>query len=73
MMMNLRGLILDDPKYTVHLCTLRSASYHDSDEEPTWNLVWINLKGLSSLQLSILYLIISKLNLSIVSWLLEIL
>jgi len=34
MMMNLRGLILDDPKYTVHLHTLRFASYHDSDEEP---------------------------------------
>jgi hypothetical protein len=53
MMMNLRGLILDDPEYTVHLHTLRFARYHDSDEEPAWDLVWINLKGLSSLQLSI--------------------
>lgn len=48
MMMNLRGLKLDDPEYTVHLPTLRFASYHDSDEEPAWDLVWINLKGLSS-------------------------
>jgi hypothetical protein len=30
MMMNLRGLMLDDPEHTVHLHTLRFADYHDS-------------------------------------------
>jgi hypothetical protein len=29
-MMNLRGLMLDDPEHTVHLHTLRFADYHDS-------------------------------------------
>ncbi|KIM83488.1 hypothetical protein PILCRDRAFT_6920 [Piloderma croceum F 1598] len=38
MMMNLRGLMLDDPEHTLHLHTLQFANYHDSGlwiEEPT--------------------------------------
>jgi hypothetical protein len=30
MMMNLRGLMLDDPEYTLHLHTLRFVDYQDS-------------------------------------------
>jgi hypothetical protein len=33
MMMNIRGLILDDPEHTVHLQTLEFAKPHDSGFE----------------------------------------
>jgi hypothetical protein len=33
MMMNLRGLILDDPDYTIHLQTLEFATRTDSEVE----------------------------------------
>ena len=33
MMMNLRGLILDDPEHTAHLQTLEFARHHDSSLE----------------------------------------
>ncbi|KIM90152.1 hypothetical protein PILCRDRAFT_173363 [Piloderma croceum F 1598] len=33
MMMNIRGLILNDPEHTMHLRTLEFASCHDSDSE----------------------------------------
>jgi hypothetical protein len=33
MMMNIRGLILDDPEHTVHLRTLEFANTHDSGFE----------------------------------------
>jgi hypothetical protein len=33
MMMNIRGLILDDPEHTVHLRTLKFANRHGSGSE----------------------------------------
>jgi hypothetical protein len=33
MMMNIRGLILDDPEHTVHLYTLEFASYPNPGSE----------------------------------------
>jgi hypothetical protein len=39
MMMNLRGLILDDPEHTVHLQTLEFARRHDSNSEK-WEAAW---------------------------------
>jgi len=44
MMMNIRGLIMDDPEHTVHLQTLEFADRHRSGseiEEMGWGLVWI--------------------------------
>ena len=33
MMMNIRGLIMDDPEYTVHLQTLQFATRNNADPE----------------------------------------
>jgi len=33
MMMNIRGLIMEDPDYTVHLQTLQFATRNDADSE----------------------------------------
>ena len=33
MMMNIRGLIMDDPEHTVHLQTLKFTNRHSSDSE----------------------------------------
>ena len=33
MMMNIRGLIMEDPKYTVHLQTLQLATQNNADSE----------------------------------------
>ena len=33
MMMNIRGLVLEDPEHTVHLQTLEFSSHHDSGSE----------------------------------------
>jgi hypothetical protein len=33
MMMNIRGLIMEDPEYTVHLQTLQFATWNNTDSE----------------------------------------
>jgi len=46
MMMNIRGLIVDDPEHTLHLQTLEFTNRHRSGseiEERGWGLVWIRI------------------------------